>query len=132
MVVQCMIVGLGASIGAIGRYLIGVAVTKLSPEDFLGGFPLGTALANVIGSFAIGFLSVIFEQMGEKGSSWRLFSITGLLGGFTTFSTFSLETVALWQSQAFGLAVVNAVLSLGLCILGVIAGRFLGHMVYAS
>ena len=127
MLLNLLCVGLGGFVGAILRALTGIFVSKIV---LLSAFPYATLIVNVLGSFLIGML--LTSSYVLSNPNLKSFLTAGLLGGLTTFSTFSLETVALWQSQAFGLAVVNAVLSLGLCILGVIAGRFLGHMVYAS
>ncbi len=90
-------VAVGGALGATGRYLIGLGVPALCAMLHIAGeFPLSTFVANFLGCFAIGVLSVLFDEgPWHNASSWRLFAITGILGGFTTFSTFSLETVAL-------------------------------------
>ena len=118
-------VAAGGALGAVCRYLTGVAVGKLGPAaSVLGGFPLATFLANIAGCFLIGVLSVAFaSEWGQARGTWKLFAITGIMGGFTTFSTFSLETVMLAQDGAWGMAVLNIVLSLAACLVGVVLGR---------
>ena len=86
-------VALGGALGAVGRYAVGLAVAAFAPEAFLGGFPVATLIANVFGCFVIGVLSALFEGPFAGRDHVRLFAVTGVLGGFTTFSTFSLETV---------------------------------------
>jgi CrcB protein len=105
----------GGAIGALLRY-------ALTSVFSLAAFPLGTLLVNVIGSFAIGTLAGLWLLNGEPATPQRLFFQTGLLGAFTTFSAFSLDTMTLWQNgQSVG-AVVNIVLNVGLCLISVVAG----------
>lgn len=124
-------VALGGAFGATARYLVGVAVSTWGPHaSALSGFPLATFLANATGCFLIGVLSVVFASEGMQGKElWRLFAITGIMGGFTTFSTFSLETLTLFQDGAIGMAGVNVVASLVTCLAGVLAGRALASAV---
>jgi len=114
-------VALGGACGASLRYLL---------VKFLSGgmlnFPLGTLVANVSGSFLIGFLAGSFF-LGEKiNTDAKLFFQTGVLGAFTTFSAFSLETLQLWQSGNAKTAAINIVLNVGLCLLAVVLGMALG------
>lgn len=94
---QIFIVGIGGGIGSIFRYLFQLTVNKL----LVITFPLGTFMINVLGCFLIG----IFYALSEKGNiltpQWRLFLITGLCGGFTTFSTFAYENVTLLRTNNF-------------------------------
>lgn len=106
-------VAFGGALGAVGRYAVGLAVAALAPEAFLGGFPVATLIANVFGCFVIGVLSALFEGPFAGRDHVRLFAVTGVLGGFTTFSTFSLETVQLLESGAWRMAGANAAVSLG-------------------
>jgi CrcB protein len=87
-------------------------------------FPWGTLLVNVTGSFAIGVLAALVTSDGRPalGTDARAFLIVGLLGGFTTFSSFSLETLNLARSGGLGAAGANAALSLTLCLAGVSLG----------
>lgn len=127
MIAQICAVAAGGAIGAVGRYLIGLAMPALAAALHLtGAFPIATFAANFLGCFAIGMLSVFFDEGPQKGAgTWRLFAITGILGGFTTFSTFGLETVQLLERGALSMAGVNVTASLVVCLAGVIAGRAL-------
>ena len=83
--------------GALGSVLRFAAVSYLTP--LLGiRFPLGTFIVNIVGSFLIGVAYVLLVEKTTLSAEWRLFFITGVLGGFTTFSAFSLEMLQLWQS----------------------------------
>jgi len=105
-------VAAGGAIGAGLRYSLGAVVTRL-----LGtGFPYGTFAANILGAMAMGCLIALFERSDLTGQHLRSFLTTGLLGGFTTFSTFSLETVLLFERGEHGLAFLYAVSSVVLCV----------------
>ncbi len=93
---------LGACVGALGRWQLSV---WLNPTGWL---PWGTLLSNWVGAYLVGFVVVMFQQHGGLDPMWRLAIVTGLLGALTTFSTFSLETVALLQSGRWTLGLVNA------------------------
>jgi len=85
--------GLGGFIGTAGRYFVSSQILKLAGRFYF----LGTLSVNLIGSFVIGFLAALFLRPGYLHPGFRLFFITGCLGGFTTFSSFSLESVKLLQ-----------------------------------
>ena len=110
-----LFVALGGALGAAGRH-------GLSLLPWKGAFPLLTLLTNFLGAVAIGFLSGLFSQrlLGERG---KLFWQTGVCGGFTTFSTFSLESLVLLEDGHTGLFALYAAASVGLCLLGVWLGR---------
>lgn len=91
------LVGTGGAIGALLRYLIG---ERIQSE----GFPFGTVTVNVVGSFVLALIT--FAGAGE---AWLLFLGTGVCGSFTTFSSFSFETIWLWESDQRRAAVLNAV-----------------------
>jgi CrcB protein len=115
-------VACGAAVGGVLRY--GVALWF--GERFGSGFPWGTMVINVTGSAFIGFFG---ELSGPEGRllvtpQVRLLVMTGLCGGYTTFSTFSLETLRLTQDRQWGAAAFNAVGSVVLCL----AGVWLGHL----
>lgn len=118
-----LIVFLGAGVGGVLRYGVNLAAMR-----FLGdSFPFGTLAVNVIGSFAMGVLAAsFFARLGPfVAPEWRLFLMTGLLGGFTTFSAFSLDTVYLWERDAFGMAAIYVGSSLALSIAALAAGLWL-------
>lgn len=114
-----LLVALGGGIGAALRY--GVSLLPISGE-----FPGATLLTNIIGAFVIGLIA---GQAGKLPSGGVLFLKTGVCGGFTTFSTFSLETVMLLQNGRYGLGAFYIVLSLACCLIGVMAGLWLGGRV---
>lgn len=121
-----LVVMAGGALGSAGR----LAISLWALEQFGDSFPLGTMLVNVSGSFIIGLL---FGLTGPEGA-WPLpplareFAMLGVLGGFTTFSTFSLQTMHLMQEGQWGLATVNVVASVVLCLLGTWLGWSLAVM----
>ena len=112
---NCLWVALGSGLGAVGRYLLSLVST---PVDF----PLMTLLTNFLGAVVIGGLSVLIGR-GSLSSSASLLLKTGLCGGFTTFSTFSLETVTLLERGRILAGTLYAVASVPLCLAGVLLGR---------
>jgi CrcB protein len=115
-----LFVALGGALGSVARYACsGLAVRWLGV-----GFPWGTLFVNVTGSFAIGLLAALVSTDGRPllGGDARAFFMVGILGGFTTFSSFSLETLNLARGGTLGAAAANAVLSLALCFAGVWLG----------
>jgi CrcB protein len=97
-----LVVGVGSFIGGISRYLVSLFVQN----KFLSTFPYGTLVVNIAGCFLIGVVYALSEK-GNVNAEWRLFLITGFLGGFTTFSSFSNETVSMlrdaqyWQALSY-------------------------------
>jgi CrcB protein len=111
-------VAAGGALGASLRYLI-AAVT----HEFLGhDFPYGTLMVNIIGSFVIGYLLVLLPEQEGGIPILRLLLITGVLGGFTTYSAFSVETLQLLQDGHLNKAGLNIVMTLALCFVAVWAG----------
>lgn len=106
-------IALGGAIGALGRYGVNVASVHL----FGHGFPWATLIVNVIGSFLMGIVIIKFAQIGQVSPALKTFIVTGFLGAFTTFSTFSLDFVTLWERgalvPAFGYLTASVVLSIG-------------------
>ena len=94
--VKLLIIGLGGFVGAICRYGLGGWVQRLTG----GTFPYGTLVVNVTGCFLIGFLLMLFEQRQLFSPTTRLFLTVGILGAFTTFSTFGYETLELLRSSS--------------------------------
>ena len=103
---HAMAVMVGGGIGAGLRYGIFLVVQRVSGA----AFPVGTLVANLLGSFLIGYLWSLFEE-AHLVHEWRLFVFTGLLGGFTTFSTFTREAVQLFQIGAWKAAVTYILVS---------------------
>ncbi len=115
-------VALGGGAGAWLRYMVGRATTSLIGPMAASAFPWATLAVNVLGSLAMGLLAGWLVRHGEAGEGWRLLLGVGLLGGFTTFSAFSLEIVSLATRGAPGLAGIYAVISVVAGVLGLLAG----------
>lgn len=111
-------VALGGACGALARYGAGRLVARMVDHPF----PWGTWAVNLIGCFLIGMTVPLFAQLGEAERA-RFFLVVGFLGSFTTFSTYSLDTVALWGEGTGVLGLVNAIGSLVCGLLLVVAGR---------
>lgn len=111
---------LGGALGAGGRH----AVSIYTEQWITRNFPLGTLIVNCLGSFAIGLSFIFLNSLNHGGGSdpWRAFLVTGLLGGFTTFSAFSLQTLELLESGQWGRGFLNIFLSLALCLLACALG----------
>ena len=110
-------VGLGAAIGAWLRWGLGILLNALHPQ-----LPLGTILANLGGGYLIGIAVAFFTALPSLPPEWRLFVVTGFLGGLTTFSTFSAESMVLLQrgdyAWALGHSALHLVGSVTLCVAG--------------
>lgn len=117
-------VALGGALGSIFRYAAGGAVQRWNGSDW----PLGTLAVNIVGSFIIGWLSHLILERGIMTPQTRLFVMVGLMGGFTTFSTFSLETLRLIQQGGWGSAAANIVLS----VIGGLAAAWAGFTISSS
>ena len=113
-----LIVFLGAGIGGAGRHGVNVLMARL----FGTGFPLGTFTVNVAGCFLMGVIAGFFAFRGHLPQEARLFLTTGILGGFTTFSAFSLDAALLWERGEGGLAALYVAASVVLTLAGVAAG----------
>lgn len=113
------LVALGGGLGAAGRHLVNLAALR----TFGPGFPAGTLTVNVLGSVAMGLLVGWLAARPEGSSNaLRLFLATGVLGGFTTFSAFSLDAVSLWERGEAATALLYGGLSVALSIAGLVAG----------
>ena len=113
----------GGALGAGARYLLYVEFTKV----WSSGFPWATLTVNIVGSLLIGALAVLFLERWPESVGLRIFVITGILGGFTTFSAFSLDFVALMERAEVGSALIYAassvLLSIAACWVGLNAIR---------
>ena len=117
MLTAVIAISLGAALGALLRWVLGLGLNQAFPA-----LPLGTLLANLVGGYLIGLAMAVFAQMQDLPPEWRLFVITGFLGGLTTFSTFSAEVVTALNQGRLGWAAatvsVHVIGSLGLTLLG--------------
>ena len=105
---------LGGALGAVCRFIVATLVTRLYTEIF----PLGTFVINVSGSFCIGFLMTLFLNRPHIHTNWRLLLVTGILGGYTTFSSFEWETLMSMRNGAVSIGLLYVALSL---VLGLVA-----------
>ena len=110
-----LLAGLGGFIGSAARYLVGITL------------PFATLFVNVTGSFLIGFLAAHGQLRGWMDDGARIFILVGILGGFTTFSSFSYETMSLWRDGSPTRALMNVLLSVVLCLLAVWCGDALAR-----
>lgn len=119
-------IGIGGAIGSIARFAIAAAIDRASPDPF----PLGTVLVNISGCLAIGLIAALTAPGGRYGVSTdvRQFLMVGICGGYTTFSSFSLQTLVLLDLGDIGRAGLNVVVSVVLCMLAVWLGSMLGHV----
>ena len=125
MILTLFQVALGGALGASGRYLTGLAMARLLGR----GFPWGTLVVNILGSFAMGVLVVVLAQLSAN----RLapFLMTGVLGGFTTFSAFSLDVATLYERGDVGQAAIYVAASVGVSLAALFAGLFLTRSILA-
>ena len=122
---KIFLAGLGGFLGSILRY----SVTSALQDPGRLRFPYGTFTVNLLGCFAIGFLSQLAETRGVFSPETRTLLFVGVLGGFTTFSAFGNETVNLYRADAAGLAVLNIAAHLVLCLGAVWASRALAFQI---
>ena len=123
---EILAVALGGVIGAVARYLVYVAAGHL-----LGtGFPYGTLFVNVVGSFAMGVLVETWALVWSTSTAMRLLMATGILGAFTTFSSFSLDFALLFERRAYGLCTIYTIASFVLSVGALFAGLHLMRRVF--
>jgi fluoride exporter len=115
---QWLMIAMGGALGSILRF---AAVSYLTPLLHYR-FPLGTFFVNIFGSFLIGVTYVVFVEKAFVSAEWRLFFMTGVLGGFTTFSAFSLEMLQIWQEGQVLVSIAYATSSVVLGLLMVYTG----------
>lgn len=118
---EIMCVGVGGFIGAAMRYLVTKEVTRLINSNF----PLGTLIVNVVGGFLIGMIMELNVSTDLISPNMKLFLTTGIMGGLTTFSTFSLETINLVGEGKYFIGISNVLLNVFLSLGGVVLARVL-------
>jgi CrcB protein len=110
---------LGSGLGGVARFTVAGAAQRLNPQ---AGFPIGTLLVNLTGCLAIGFLSAALTSRSLMREEFRVALLVGVLGGYTTFSTFGWETFAMLNGGQFVRAALNALFSVIGCLTAVWAG----------
>lgn len=121
-----LLAAFGGAIGSVLRYLVGV----FSVRWFGPGFPWGTFAANVVGSFIIGLMVEMIARRFNASMELRVFIVTGILGGFTTWSSFSLDTMMLFERGAIAAAAAYVIGSLVVSFAAVFAGLALGRAMF--
>jgi len=120
-----LLIGLGGFIGSIARYGLGQGVMHWSPAM---RFPLGTFVVNILGCLVIGLLAGVVDKQSHFSQEAKLFLFTGLLGGFTTFSAFGLETITLMRRDEWAIALLYATGSVVIGLLAVWTGMKAMHL----
>ena len=111
-------IAFGGALGALSRYWLTVSIERFNGT----GFPLGTFMVNLLGSFLIGLLYIFFAEKLSVADQWRPVIITGFLGAMTTFSTFSLDALLLFQQGHYNTALFYVLSSVMICIFAAYAG----------
>jgi len=124
-VLQLLTIAGGGALGAVLRFGMSSYVYRLLGRDF----PYGTLAVNVVGSLLMGILFILFVERGLVSAEWRSAIIIGFLGAFTTFSTFSIETLMLMESGELSRAALNVVLSVTLCLVATWLGLVMGRQI---
>jgi fluoride exporter len=125
-VLRVVLVGAGGFLGSVARYLVGGLVQNQLP----GSFPYGTLVVNILGCFVIGGLSELSEARSLLSPDSRALLIVGVLGGFTTFSSFGNETVNLFRDHDWAIGALNVAAHLVLALGAVWAGRAFVHEIW--
>ena len=113
-----LLVFIGGGLGSTLRHVVNIVCPRL----FGTNFPYHTFIINITGSTIMGLIAGYLAFKGDAAQSWRLFLMTGILGGYTTFSAFSLDAAVLYERGAIGLALLYVLGSVVLSILGLFAG----------
>ena len=111
-------IAFGGALGAVSRYWLHSAVQRFNDS----GFPLGTFAVNVLGSFLIGIFFVVLAEKAQIAEQWRPVIVVGFLGGLTTFSTFSLDALLLFEQGHYNTALFYIISSVALCLVAAFAG----------
>lgn len=121
-----LLVAVGGAIGSVARYLVGLGATRLAGPNF----PFGTLTVNIAGAFAIGLLVEMIARRFDASAEMRVFIVTGILGGFTTWSSFTLDTMVLFERGEIGLSALYLLASLLVSFVAVFAGLALGRALF--
>ena len=111
-------IAFGGALGAVSRYWLHSVVQRFNDS----GFPLGTFAVNVLGSFLIGIFFVLLAEKAQIAEQWRPVIVVGFLGGLTTFSTFSLDALLLFEQGHYNTALFYIISSVALCLIAAFAG----------
>jgi len=123
-----VLVALGGAVGSVARYLVGQHALRA----FGSGWPYGTYIANVTGGLCMGLLvGVLAHRGGADQERWRLLLGVGVLGGYTNFSSFSLETALMIERKQVAAAALYTTASIGLSVIGLFAGLLIARRVFA-
>ena len=117
-------IAFGGALGAVSRYWLTVSIERFNGT----GFPLGTFMVNLLGSFLIGLLYILFAEKLSVADQWRPVIITGFLGAMTTFSTFSLDALLLFQQGQYNTALFYVLSSVMICIFAAYVGMQIARM----
>ena len=123
--IQILAIAAGGAVGSVLRYAVSTGVYSILGRNF----PYGTLAVNVIGSFLMGLLFVLMVERLDMSAVWRMAILVGFLGAFTTFSTFSIETVNLLQGGDFMRAFLNVTVSVAFCLVATWVGFRLGRLI---
>ena len=125
---QWLMVAFGGALGAMARFGV---MNYLAPIDATR-FPIGTLLINVLGSFLMGALYIFIDQKLMLSPEWRLLLMTGFLGAFTTFSTFSLDALLLWNNGLTTTALAYVLTTVIGCLFGIAVAVFLAQKIFST
>ena len=123
--INYLVVSAGAAVGGVLRY----GISSFIQKHISVIFPYGTLVVNIVGSFILGFIMFYLNEKELIGNELRLFLTIGFCGGFTTFSTFSYETLSLFLETEYLLAIYNVLLNVVLCLIGIYIAYLLSRLI---